>query len=298
MKPNCIAIIVSAICFFLVGSSSICQAQVTSHPQLQQRQTPLKPVQKTMMPDLAVSKVIFTPSTATIHDRIQINVEITNYGNAAAIIPPGKTVWLAAKPNGGSIGPGSNGETIGPGSSFSRSLYLVNAGEMKPGTYRIMVIVDPTKSVRESNETNNQFLCMLTIFETNWRTLLQNAIALSRKLHRYGPVKDLAARIEAELRSSEATMLAAEQLLSRSPISSQAAQSIIQELGARRKKSDDLYSEVSQARLQKQMELNEQMSEEQKTSYETARENIKSAMRILAEHQKRQQNNIQALMRQ
>jgi hypothetical protein len=202
------------------------------------------PLKTPLLPDLAVSKVTFAPIIATTMDRIMIDVEIKNQGTAAVVIPLGKTVWLATRPNGGGVGPKSQGETIGPGLSFSRSLYLFNAGELKPGTYQIRVTVDPENSVRESQETNNQFLCSLTVFDASWRILYQDAIARSRELPATG--------IEAELRSSEATMIAAEQLLNRKPISSQAAQSIIQELSARIKKLENLMEETRQKRQEYQ----------------------------------------------
>jgi hypothetical protein len=116
-----------------------------------------------LMPDLVVSKVISTPANPTTIDRIMINVEIRNQGNAAAFIPKGATTFLATKPTGGGVGRESKGETILPNASFSGSLHLFNAGELKPGTYQIKVMADPENRVVESNKANNQLLYSLTV---------------------------------------------------------------------------------------------------------------------------------------
>lgn len=119
--------------------------------------------QQPQQSDLTISKCTFIPGNPTPADRVMIQVEIKNQGNAQAVMPQGATQWLATKPTGGGVGAESKGEAIQPGGTVSKSLRLINPGELKPGTYQIKVTVDPENRVTESNEKNNQFTFNLTI---------------------------------------------------------------------------------------------------------------------------------------
>lgn len=119
--------------------------------------------QQSQQPDLTISKCTFMPANPTPVDRVMIQVEIKNQGNAQAVIPQGGTQWLATKPTGGQVGAESKGEAIQPGGTVSKSLRFINPGELKPGTYQIKVTVDPENRVTESNEKNNQLTFNLTI---------------------------------------------------------------------------------------------------------------------------------------
>jgi hypothetical protein len=214
------------------------------------------PLQTALLPDLVVSKVTFTPANPTTVDRITVNVEIKNQGNAAAVMPAGATIWLATKPTGGGVGAESKGETIKPGLSFSRSLHLFNAGELKPGTYQIKVTVDPENRVKESNETNNQLVCTLTVFDNRgvlgWRIPHQEAIALARELRNYDRIRELATKIEAELQSSEKTMFIAEQLKNKKQINREEAKTAKDKLSEQIKVIENLMEEVKNKRQEYQ----------------------------------------------
>ncbi len=224
-------------------------------------QAPLtRPLTIYPLPDLTVSKVFFTPNTATVFDRILINVEIANQGNGAAVFPFGKRIWGTIKPNGVVVGPVSNADTIKPGSSVSRSLLLFNTGELKPGFYQIKVVVDPENSVRETNDANNQHLCTLTVFERSWSALFHEAINLAREMRTYARITKLAASIEAELEAGGTIMISAEQYLNCKPINNRAAQTTVESINMRISKIEGLIREMNKLRLTGSFENYDQRS--------------------------------------
>jgi len=225
---------------------------------------PSQPLPAVPLPDLVVSKISFT-TVATIADRIVINVEIMNQGNAAAVIPSGKTLWLASKPSGGAVGPASKGVTIGPGSFFSYSFGpFFMAGELKPGTHDIKVTVDPENSLKESNKTNNQLSLVLVVFQNNPGNDNSAATNLAADIQRdysqapdysalgqalQGVFGDFPSRSILELTSSRATMTAAEAFLNKRPVNSQAAGSAAGNLGVHAQNLENLIAELENIRL-------------------------------------------------
>ena len=77
---------------------------------------------------------------------------------------------------------------------------------------------------------------------TNWRTDYQQAYKRLQEHQKYGKNKALLTKIEAELKSSEKTMTAAEQLLTKKPINKQVANSLVTKLDNHAKNLDNLTS--------------------------------------------------------
>jgi hypothetical protein len=208
--------------------------------------------------DLVVSKISST-TIPTIADPIMINLEIMNQGEAAAVIPAGKTLWLVTKPNGGAVGPASKGVTIGPRSSFSHSFRPFVAGELKPGIYDIKVTLDPENSVRELSKTNNQLSLALVVFQENWRTLYSTLINLATEFHKHysqqehpqsspgtgqrGSCGDFPNRSLVELKLIRERMNVAEAFLNIRPVNSLDARSAVEKLGIHTRNLENLTAE-------------------------------------------------------
>ena len=262
-KVNFKIIVITVVVFlFLLSSASQSQVIKPSEPRHIAPRTPTpRPVAKQPLPDLVVTGYKFIPPNPTISDRVSLVITIKNQGSAAAVIPAGATIWLATKPNGGGLGVDSKGETINPGLSLSRSLHLFNAGELKPGTYKIKVTVDPENRVVKDvgtkglNGTQNPYVFYLTIKDKQpplpdegWRKNNQQALNLLRELLKYDRSRDFLTKVEAELKSSEKTMIAAEQTLSQKVINRQTAQSIVEDLRTHINILQDFTEEVKNKR--------------------------------------------------
>jgi len=257
-------IIVVTVVVFLFLFSSTSQSQVIkpSEPRRIAPGTSIpEPWVKRPLPDLVMTGYKFIPPNPTISDRVSLVITIKNQGNASAVIPAGATIFLATKPTGGGLGVESKGETINPGVSFSRSLHLFNAGELKPGPYKIKVTIDPENRVvkyvgpRNSNETQNPLVFYLTIKdkqpplpEGGWRKNNQQALNLLRELLKYDRSRDFLTKVEAELKSCEKTMIAAEQTLNQKVINRQTAQSIVEDMNNQIKNLENSMEELKNKR--------------------------------------------------
>jgi hypothetical protein len=255
-----IIILMVAVFLFLLFTTSQSQVIKSSEPRhiAPGTSTP-PPLAKQPLPDLVMTGYKFIPPNPTISDRVSLVIMIKNQGNAVAVIPVGATIWLATKPNGGGLGVESKGETINPGLSLSRSLQLFNAGELRPGTYKIKVVVDPENRVVKSGGTKNTHVIGLTVMdkqlpipEGGWRKNNQQALNLLRELLKYNRSREFLTKVEAELESSGKTMNTAEQLLSKKPINRQVADPIVEDLSTRIKILENLMEEVKNKRQESQ----------------------------------------------
>jgi len=122
--------------------------------------------------DLIVTKVQFNPAQPRIGDRVLISVEMKNQGTSPAIFCNTATEWMSTGPT---IQTGSTTRTLGgggaavqprivqPGQTFNGGLYVIEPGQLAPGSYPFSVTVDPGNKVHESNEANNTMVGTVTI---------------------------------------------------------------------------------------------------------------------------------------
>jgi hypothetical protein len=139
---------------------------------------------------------------------------------------------------------------------------------LSPGAYQIVVKTDPYNVGEEFSEKNNIFVNNFNVpiiiaeaqtsksvkvkppsnDQGDWRLSKQNAIKIVREFQKYNCCKGLATKIEAELKSSEKTMIAAEQLLSKKPINRQAGKSIVDDISKQIKNLENSMEEVRNKR--------------------------------------------------
>jgi hypothetical protein len=96
-----------------------------------------------------------------------------NQGSSLAVFCNGTTEWMSAGPtiqtsSGSQRTLGGGGTAVQPrilqpGQTFFGGLYVVEPGQLPPGTYQFTATVDPQNKIRESNETNNSRTGSLTI---------------------------------------------------------------------------------------------------------------------------------------
>jgi hypothetical protein len=138
---------------------------------------------KHSLPDLAITKIYFSPSKPTTKDTIILNVEIKNFGPGPAHFSRGMMEWetVTAPSSTGSLGlsmptmgPQVNevlggkkevvsGIVLKPGESYVSSMAVINAGRLAPGDYIYAVRVNPDEAIDEADLDNNEQKAVLKL---------------------------------------------------------------------------------------------------------------------------------------
>ncbi|MBU6480875.1 MAG: hypothetical protein KGS09_10080 [Nitrospirae bacterium] len=116
-------------------------------------------------PDLALAGCSFMPTNPTQRDFIQVVTQYTNQGSVSANFP--YTAPLLQWASSPAIA-GRSSFRWGPGSQVAPGVVQpfqsqMNVAQAAPGTYQIMVTIDPDNRVGESNKANNVAMCTLVV---------------------------------------------------------------------------------------------------------------------------------------
>jgi uncharacterized membrane protein len=113
-------------------------------------------------PDLVVSACRFRP-TPTPYTSFTMDVDLKNQGTASAVFPVNSMLvnWKVAGREGGKATPG--GLTLAPGAMTTVSMGINPGTIASPGTYTVTFKADPGNAIAESNETNNEKRCTVTL---------------------------------------------------------------------------------------------------------------------------------------
>jgi hypothetical protein len=120
------------------------------------------------LPDLVPVSCFFNPSSAAPGTQnIALFVKYRNQGTADALIGSRTWEWTAARDQSSSnnISWFNSGDaaTLKPGAERGVGTISSNPSLLPPGTYFYTVKIDPQNLVGESNESNNEMACTLTI---------------------------------------------------------------------------------------------------------------------------------------
>ena len=117
-----------------------------------------------LVPDLVIDSCVFDPAAPTRNQAINLRVTLKNIGTADARIPGGAYRWHAVyKGSTQTMNASNELIIIKPGMTFSSSERIFAANAAPVGTADITVILDSSNVVIESNETNNQKTCSITV---------------------------------------------------------------------------------------------------------------------------------------
>jgi len=270
MKKILMNLIVLAIFLPLLFLSSFSQGQVVNPSQRQR--APLgtaAPEVAVSLPDLVVTHYRMQPPRPTSKDNLLIYLDIKNIGSSPASFPKGTTIWrIEGYRDGKSLGMEtrylevSNGMIIQPQSLIQRTTTLASATGFYAGAYKVIVKVDPFNAVKEISKNNNIYVSSFnvsrfpdsvkatnpSIAQRDWRLSQQNAQNVIREFKNYDCLRGPATKIEAELKSTEKTMINAEQLMSKKPINKEIAGPIVEDLSTRIKILENLMEEVRNKR--------------------------------------------------
>jgi hypothetical protein len=137
--------------------------QTPNHPPVTVRPSdPLPKDQLNKLPDLAISKVTFTPASPSTLDPVMISVEIANKGTVDAFLQ--NILLLKVSLPNGITETAQTSYPLAPGGSFVQYITLTRTpGRLSAGTYAVTVVLDPDNKLAEVSKTNNQGVYNLTI---------------------------------------------------------------------------------------------------------------------------------------
>jgi hypothetical protein len=106
----------------------------------------------------------------------------------------------------------------------------------------LLFVFSTTSQGQGGKASESQGIAQSSSSTANWRADYQQAYKHLREHQKYSKNKALLTKIGTELKSSEKTMTAAEQLLSKKPINKQAANSLVKNIDNQTKNLDNLTS--------------------------------------------------------